>query len=294
VVKIVAGLVVATLAFVVSVPAARAADPKWSEPTEPFTIVGPIHFVGTRGLAVYLLTTPAGHILLNGAVPGTEPLIEGSIRKLGYKVEDIRIILISHAHFDHVGTIAHFKKLTGATLEVMQADVDLLKSGGTIDYVFANEPSLHFEPAAADRVLKDGDTVSVGNVRLTARLTPGHTRGCTTWTTTVRDGGRSYSVTFADGTGVNPGTRFGKDPSYPGIAGDYRRAFRVLESLHPDIFLTYHTEAFDMEGKRARAATEGVAAWVDPDGYARWVAAQESRFEDLVTQETPGRAASAP
>jgi metallo-beta-lactamase class B len=288
--KIAAGLVVATLAFVVSVPA-LAADPKWSEPTEPFTIVGPVHFVGTRGLAVYLITTPAGHILLNGAVPGTEALIEGSIRKLGYKPEDIRIILISHAHFDHVGTLAHFRKLTGATLEVMQADVDLLKSGGTIDYVFANEPSLHFEPVTADRVLKDGDTVSLGNIRLTSRLTPGHTRGCTTWTTTVKDGGRSFSVAFADGTGVNPGTRFGKDPSYPGIAADYRRAFRVLESLHPDIFLTYHTEAFDMEGKRRRAATEGVAAWVDPVGYATWVTAQKTRFEGLVSEETSGAAA---
>jgi len=286
VVKIVAGLVVATLALVASLPAARAADPKWSEPIDPFTIVGPIHFVGTRGLAVYLITTPAGHILLNGAVPGTEALIEASIRKLGYRPEDIRIMLISHAHFDHVGTVAHFRKLTGARLEVMQADVGLLEAGGTNDDLFANEPALHFEPVRADRALHDGDRMSLGNVRLTARHTPGHTRGCTTWTTTVAEGGRSYAVVFADGTGVNPGTRFEKDPSYPGIAGDYRRTFRVLESLHPDVFLTYHTEAFDMEGKRARAAAEGVKAWIDPDGYATWVAAQKSRFEGLITQES--------
>jgi metallo-beta-lactamase class B len=144
----------------------------WRTPTDPFHIVGPIYYVGTSGISVYLITTSAGHILLNGAIPGTAPLIEASIRKLGYKPEDIRILLISHAHFDHVGTLADLRKLTKAKVEVMQQDMDLLKSGGALDYLWANDARFHFPPVAADVALHDGDTVSLGGVTLTAHLTP--------------------------------------------------------------------------------------------------------------------------
>jgi metallo-beta-lactamase class B len=121
-------------------------------------------------------------------------------------------------------------------------------------------------------VLKDGDVVELGGVRLTARLTPGHTRGTTSWTTSVEDGGRGYSVVFAGSTSVNPGTRLVRNPSYPGIADDYRRSFRLLESLAPDVFLGAHVGFFDMDAKRARAPTAGVQAWVDPEGWKRLVA----------------------
>ena len=265
-------------------PAAIGAN-SWSEPTEPFHIAGPIYYVGTRGLCVYLITTPAGHILLSGGLPGTTPLIEASIRKLGFRPEDIRILLISHAHFDHVGTLAQMQKLTGAQVEVMQADVALLKSGGTIDYLFAKKDEYHFARVTAQKVLNDGDTVSLGGVTLTAHWTPGHTPGCTTWTSTVQEAGHPYAVVFADGTGINPGTRFVKNPSYQGIADDYRKTFRVLGSLHPDIFLAFHVERFDMEAKRARATTEGVKAWVDPVGYREFVARDKANFEKLVAEE---------
>ena len=130
-----------------SSPAAPQVDVKaWSQPTEPFHIVGPIYYVGTRGLGVYLFTTQSGHILLGGAVPGTAPLIEASIRKLGYKPEDVRILLLNHAHYDHAGTLADFKKLTDAPLEVMEGDISLLKSGGATDYLFAKDATLHFPP----------------------------------------------------------------------------------------------------------------------------------------------------
>lgn len=241
--------------------------------------------MGTRWISVYLITTSAGHILLSGAVPGTAPLIEASIRKLGFKPEDIRILLLNHAHFDHAGTLADFKKLTGAQLEVMEEDVELLKSGGKTDYLYAKEPKFHFPPVTTDRVLKDGDTVSLGGVSLTAHRTPGQTRGCTTWVTTVEEGGRPYLVVFADGKSINPGTHLVKNPSYPGIANDYRHTFSVLESLHPDIFLTYHAEAFDPAGKQARAATEGIQAWVDPQGYQNYVAEGKIKFEEEVAKE---------
>jgi len=260
----------------------------WTEPTEPFQIVGPIHYVGTRGLGIYLITTPAGHILLNGGMPGTAPFIAASIRKLGYKPEDIKILLISHAHVDHVGTLADLKRLTGAQVEVMNAEVELLRSGGATDYLFAKNPKMHFAGVSSDRVLKDGDTVSLGGMRLTARLTPGHTRGTTTWVTTVEDGDRSYMVVFPDGTTVNPGTHLVKNPSYPGIAGDYRRTLAFLATLHADIYLAYHAEFFDPASKREHATSQGVKAWVDSEGYARWIAEQTTNFEKLVAEETAG------
>jgi metallo-beta-lactamase class B len=258
----------------------------WAEPTEPFQIAGPIYYVGTLGICVYLITTPAGHILLSGGLPGTTPLLEASIRKLGFKPEDIRILLISHAHFDHVGTLAEMQKLTGAQVEVMEADVALLKSGGKIDYLFAKKDEYHFTGVNTKKVLRDGDTVTLGDVTLTAHLTPGHTPGCTTWTTTIRAAGHPYAVVFADGTGINPGTKFVKDPSYSGIADDYRKTFRVLESLHPDIFLAFHVERFDMATKHARAATAGVEAWVDPAGYREFVVRDNANFEKLIAEES--------
>jgi len=270
---------------VVSAGERPAENQAWYEPTEPIRIVGPIHYVGTRELGAYLITTPAGHILLDGAMPGAAPQIEASIRKLGFEPEQIRILLITHAHADHVGTLAHFKRLTGASVAVMAADAPLLASGGNTDYLYASDPKLHFEPVTADRLLKDGDAVSLGGIELTARHTPGHTPGCTTWRTTVEEGGRSYAVVFPGSTSVNPGTRLVHDPSYPGIANDYRLALGVLESLEPDIFLPAHASFFDYAGKRARAATEGAQAFVDREGYRRRIAAQRATFEAQVTEE---------
>ena len=255
------------------------------EPAEPVRIVGPVHFVGTADLGVYLITTPAGHILIDGAMPPSSPLLETSIRKLGFKPEEIRILLITQGHMDHVGTLAHFKKLTGAQVAVMAPDDALLASGGKKDYLFSDRQQLHFDVVRADRVLKDGDVVELGGVRLTARLTPGHTRGTTTWTGTFEEGGKAYQVVFPGSTSVNPGTRLVRNPSYPGIADDYRRSFRLLASLQPDIFLGAHVGVFDMDAKRPRAAAAGAEAWVDPDGYARYVAKSREAFEALVAKE---------
>jgi len=255
------------------------------EPAEPIRIAGPIHFVGTKDLGVYLIATKAGHVLIDGAMPGSAPLVEASIRKLGFKPEDIRVLLITQAHFDHVGTLAHFKQSTGAQVAVMAPDDELVKSAGKTDYLFSGAKRVRFDPVTADRVLKDGDVVELGGVKLTAHLTPGHTRGTTTWTTFVEEGGRTYNVVFAGSTSVNPGTRLVRSPSYPGIADDYRRSFRLLESLSPDIFLAAHVGFFDMDEKRARVPTAGVQAWVDPDSFKRHVAESKAAFEALVAKE---------
>jgi metallo-beta-lactamase class B len=258
---------------------------KWEEATEPTRIVGPIYFVGTKGLGAWLITTTQGHILLNTAMPGSGPMIEASIRKLGFKPEDIKLLLACHAHIDHVAGHEHIKKLSGAQVAMIDAEVALAASGGGSDFHYAAVPEFRFEPVKTDRVLRDGETLTLGNVAMTARLTPGHTRGATTWIMTVVDDGKLYTVVFPDGSGVNPGFRLVKDPSYRGIADDYRRTLHALEMLKPDIWLAHHTADFNFEAKRARAAQEGVKAWVDPEGYRRFVVDQRAKFETAVSAE---------
>ena len=270
-------------------PPAAAAAPDggnpWTTPVAPFTIVAPIHYVGTKDLAAYLITTPAGHILIDGAVPSMAGEIEKSIRTLGFKPEDIKILLTTQAHYDHVGTLAHVQALSKASVRVMQGDDQLIADGGKSDYLFGGRAETQFAPVKVDVVLKDGDTVSLGGVTLTALRTPGHTRGCATYTMSVVDKGRTYAVVFPGSTTVNPGTRLVKNPSYPGIADDYRRTFDRLAGLKPDIYLAAHAGAFDLEGKRARMKTEGVAAFVDPEGYRRLHAQKRAAFDEAIAAE---------
>ncbi len=267
--------------------AAVAQQMRWNDPAEPMTVVGPIHFVGTQGLTSWLITTNDGHMLLNTGMPPSGELIETSIRKLGFKPEDVKLLLTCHAHIDHVGGLAYLKRVTGAQVVALDAEVELIQSGGKTDFNYGSVADFQFEPVKVDRVIHDGDTVTLGDVTLQALKTAGHTRGSTTWVTQVTDGGRRFTVVFPDGTSVNPGYRLVKNASYAGIADDYRKTFRTLAALMPDIWLTPHTEPFAFEAKRARVATEGVAAWVDPEGYRKWVALQRERFEAAVAKELP-------
>ncbi len=260
---------------------------KWDVPTEPVHIAGPLYFVGTAGLSSWLFATSEGHILLNTGMPDSGPMIVDSIKKLGFKVEDIKIIINGHGHADHAGDFAFMKKLSGAQLAIMEPDVAMIEDGGKSDFHYGKDWKIMGQPPVkVDRVLRDGDTVKLGEVILTAYNTPGHTRGSTTWVTTVVEGGKVYSVAFPDGGGFNPGYRVaGPAPSYSGMTEDYRRTHHTWEMLKPDIWGGHHTEYFDLEGKRERAKTEGVAAWVDPEGYRRFVAGKKSAFEKEVDEE---------
>ncbi|KQY28877.1 subclass B3 metallo-beta-lactamase [Caulobacter sp. Root1455] len=259
---------------------------KWEEPAEPVRIAGPLYFVGTQGLGVYLITTSDGLVLINTGMPSSGPMIAASIRKLGFKPEDIKVLVTSHAHADHAGGIAYLKDLSGGKLAMMEADIASMEDGGKSDFHYGTDWKVMGFPAAkVDRVLRDGDTVKLGDIVLTALATPGHTRGDTTWTTTIVDGGKAYVVVWPDGMSVNPGYALAGHPSYPGIADDFRRTAARLELLKPDIWLVSHTERFDIEGKRTRAKTQGVAAWVDPEGYRRYIAAQRQAFEDEMNRE---------
>jgi metallo-beta-lactamase class B len=271
-------------------PSQRLDTSRWNDYEAPFRLAGPIYYVGTRHLAVFLVASPQGHILIDGGMPSTAPVVEKSIRDLGFKPEDIRILLTTQAHFDHVGSHAHFKKLSGAMVQAMTGDETLLRDGGTSDYLFADRTEAHFPPVTVDRVLKDGDIVTIGGVRITARHTPGHTPGSATYEMTVKDAGRDYRVVFAASTTVNPGTRLVKAPSYPGIMADFRRTFEVLQSLQPDIFVSGHAGFFNLQAKRAAMSKNNpAAAFVDPDGYRTLIAERRKAFESLVAQEQAGR-----
>ncbi len=256
---------------------------KWEDPADPARILGPIYFVGTKGLGVFLFTTPGGHILMNTGMPSSGPMIMDSIKKLGFKPEDIKIMINGHAHIDHAGAFAYIKDKTGAQLAVMKDDVPAMENGDLGDFKYADD--FGYPPIKVDRVLRDGDTVRLDDILLTAYHTPGHTRGATTWIANIVVDGKAYIVAFPDGAGFNPGYRLVKNPSYPGIAEDFRKTHHFLEMLKPDIWLAQHNEYYDLEGKLKRAATEGVKAWFDPDGYRRFIAGKKRAFEDEVDAE---------
>src|SRR5205814_5454197 len=215
----------------------------WTEPFPPHRMIGNIYYVGSRGLAAYLITTPQGHILINSNLESSVPLIRESIEKLGFRLSDVKILLISHAHFDHDGGSAEIKKLTGAKYMVMDADVPVVESGGKSDFQYGNSAESQFPATKVDRVLHDGDEVKLGGVVLVAHKTPGHTKGCTTWTMKVREAGATGSgdkaspshrgkllnVVIVGSPNVNPGYKLVNNSAYPQIAQHYEQMFRVLK-----------------------------------------------------------------
>lgn len=250
----------------------------WTEPFPAFRIAGNLYYVGSKGLASYLIATPEGHILINSDMEANVPMIRTSMESLGFKFNDIKILLISHAHWDHDGGSATIKKLTGAKYMVMEGDVAVVESGGKSDFQYGNDPSALYPPAKVDRVLHDGDEVKLGDAVLTARLTPGHTKGCTTWTMKVNESSKTRDVVIVGSPNVNPGYNLVANKLYPEIAQDFERTFRVLKSLPCDYFLGAHGSYFDMETKYAQLKAGVATALIDRDGYQSYVAEREQAF----------------
>ena len=269
-------LVLAVIPLTNETPAQNQND--WTEPFPAFRIAGNLYYVGSKGLANYLITTPQGHILINSDFEANVPLIRASIESLGFKFSDIKILLISHAHGDHCAASAKIKQLTGAKYMVMQGDVPVVESGGKDDFQYGSDASSYYPPATVDRVLHDGDEVKLGDVVLTARLTPGHTKGCTTWTMKVNDGSKMRDVVIVGSPNVNPGYKLVDNSSYPEITRDFEQNFAVLKSLPCDYFLGAHGSYFDMEAKYARLKAGAATAFIDPEGYKRFVIDRERAF----------------
>jgi len=258
----------------------HAADPpEWRQPFPPFHIAGNLYYVGSADLAAYLLTTPQGNILINSNLQSSPGQIKQSVEKLGFRFSDTKILLISHAHFDHCAGSAQVIKMTGAQYYVMDADVPVVESGGRKDFHYGARKDLWFAPAHVDRTLHDGDTVSLGGTTLTAHKTAGHTKGTTTWTLDETEGGKTLHVVIVGSPNVNPGYKLVGNTAYPQIAGDYRREFQVLKSLPCDIFLGAHGGYFDMKTKYDRWKSGDRDAFVDPAGYKAYVGDRERAFE---------------
>jgi metallo-beta-lactamase class B len=259
---------------------------EWTTPIAPFRIVGNVYYVGSQDLAAYLIVTPKGSILINSNLASSPPQIQASIEKLGFRMSDVKILLNSQAHFDHVAGIAAMQQKTHAKNMVMDGDVAAVESGGAQDFAYANDAAFHFPPAKVDRVLQDGDTVALGGVVLTAHKTAGHTRGCTTWTLTTAQDGKIYHIVIVGGTSVNPGFQLIGNAKYPQIAQDYAATFRTLESLPCDVFLGAHGQYFDLLAKLAKMQGNKANPFVDPAGYKRYVAEAKADFEaELAKQE---------
>jgi metallo-beta-lactamase class B len=292
--------VLTLLLLLLCAPFVRAAAPAdWTTPVAPFRIADNLYYVGSRDLAIFLVTTPAGNILINAGLESSPPLIRASVEKLGFRWSDTKILLNSQAHFDHVAGAAEILRETHAKNFVMQYDAQLMEAGGATDFARQSDGLSPYPPAHVDRILHDGDLVTLGGVTLIAHRTAGHTRGCTTWTMRVHVPGEPApqlrNVVIVGGFAALSGYRLvatrTQPASYPGIAHDFEATFATLHALPCDIFLGAHGVYFDMLAKLARMPREGDAVWIDPSGYQRAVTDAQHDFEaDLHKQQAEASA----
>ena len=274
----IAAMVALTLCTWIATPARAQNAADWTEPFAPFRIADNLYYVGSKGLASYLIATPKGHILINSDLEASVPLLQDSIAKLGFKIADVKILLISHAHWDHDAGSAAIKKLSGASYMVMEGDVPVVESGGKADFQYSSKAEWLYPPTKVDRVLHDGDEVKLGGTTLVAHLTPGHTKGCTTWTMKVKERGKTLDVVIVGSPNVNPGYKLVGNELYPKIAEDYEQMFRVLRGLPCDIFLGAHGGYFGMDAKVPKMKAGAANPFVDPEGYKKFVVAKEGEF----------------
>ena len=268
------GMVIPSVAYAQANDLSR----QMNQPVQPFHIIGNIYYVGASDITSYLIVTPEGDILLDGGFVETAPQIEKNIATVGFKLTDVKFLLNSHAHLDHAGGINELRKLSGAKFLAMDGDVAALTAGTA------------FPATAPDQVIHDGDTVKLGGVTMTVHLTPGHTKGCTTWTMTTTEAGKSYNVVFVGSATVLPQYKLidrpGSPATYPGIEADYEKTFRVLKSLPCDVFLGAHGSFWSMSDKRqVMSGNPAQNPFIDPWGYQAYIIHAEGVFQTELQKE---------
>jgi metallo-beta-lactamase class B len=258
---------------------------QWNAPVAPFAIADGLYYVGAANVSAFLFVTDDGLILLDTGFAQTAPQVVRNIRTLGHDLADIRIIITSQVHYDHVGGVAEIARLSGAQIVMSEADAALAARGGQGDFAFGDR---FFYPAfTADRIVADGAGVSLGGRVLTAHVTPGHTQGCTTWSTTVRAAGVDRQALFICGVSA-PGYDLVDNAAYPAIVNDYRTTFERLSAMPCEILLGPHGDMFDLEAKRQRLAQGDANAFYDPEGCRRLIRTAHERFEaELARQSAP-------
>ncbi|TDW96246.1 metallo-beta-lactamase class B [Dinghuibacter silviterrae] len=248
----------------------------WVRDQEPFRIAGNLYYVGSYDLACYLITTRVGHILINTGLPGSDTMIRRHVEALGFRWRDIRILLATHAHFDHVGAMAAVQKQTGARLMIEEADAPLLADGGNSDFNFGGKGPI-FEPARVDRLLYDRDKVALGEMILTVLHHPGHTKGACSYLFTVRDSARAYRVLIANMPSILDETKFPGMPAYPNVQKDYAHTFRVMPGISFDIWLSSHAGQFDLHSKWKEGYHPD--AFIDRKGYDAALAKLKTAYD---------------
>jgi metallo-beta-lactamase class B len=281
--------VIALVSFV-AFGAAAQQNAEWRQPFPAFKMIGNVYWVGTYDLSTYLITTDAGHILINTGFADTVPQIVEGVEKLGFKMSDVKILTATHAHGDHVAGLAELQRRTSAQMVMSEADAVLLEDGGVSDFRFGDPRNPSFEAVRVDRRLEDQDTIVLGGVTLTAHHHPGHTKGATSFTLTVREGGRDYRVVIANMGSINPGVTVSGMPNYPTIGDDYARTFAAQKALPIDVFLASHAAQFRMHAKYKPGDAYDPNRFVDPQGYREAVERLETTYREQLARE---RAAAA-
>ena len=255
----------------------------WNRDFPPYHVIGNIYYVGSNDVAQFLITTPDGHILLDSGFEASVPRLRDNVQSLGFKFEDVKILLTSHAHIDHVQGHALVRKLTGARVVASDGDAPFVAAGGKGEPVFDGVYS--WTPCPVDQRVSDGEVITLGNTVLVAHVTPGHTMGATTWTMKVDGGnGRLLDVVFFPSANINPGVHLVGNTRYPTIAADFARSFATWRSLPCDVFLGVHGDFFGMAKKAERLARAGDNPFIDPVGYRKFVEASEARYRSQLAE----------
>jgi metallo-beta-lactamase class B len=269
-------------------PAGLTPSDKWNDPVPPFRIADNLYYVGAADIASYLIVTDAGLLVIDGGYPETAKQILGNIKTLGFDPKAVKILLSSHAHFDHAGGLAELKSVTGAQLYASAEDGALMKRGGKGDFFLGDDHP--FPPVTPDRTLADGEKVVIGDMTLTAHITAGHTKGCTTWTFPVKVDGQVKQALVLCSLSILPGYRLVGDPAYPNMAGDYARSYATLKALPCEVFLASHGQFYGLAEKRVAMRPDAPNPFVDPEGCKTYFATKEAEFQaELKKQKAAAR-----
>ncbi len=274
--------VAAGLILVVAAPVA-AQNEAWTRPFPGHRVIGNLYAVGTYDLAVFLITSDEGHILINTGVEDSTAQIRENIESLGFRLEDVEILLQMQSHWDHTAALAEIKEITGAEMWATAADAPVLEDGGFSDPHFGGRES--FTPVSVDKIIADGDLIELGTTRLTVIETPGHTAGSSSYAMQVSEGGRDYNVVIANMGTINPGKQLVVDPTYPGVADDFAETFRKQKAWDVDVWVAAHGSQYGLHGKYEAGQDYSPDTFVDPDGFLAAVDRLEGLYREQLATE---------
>lgn len=256
---------------------------EWSKPYTPFRIAGNLYYVGTYDLACYLITTGKGNILINTGLAASAAQIKRNVEALGFSFSDIKILLTTQAHYDHVGAMATIKEITGAQLMADEEDAAVLKDGGSSDYEMGGRGSL-FKPVIPDSLLRNGDTITLGDMKVVTLHHPGHTKGSCSFLFTVKDDKRSYRVLIANMPSIIVDRKFADVTAYPEIAGDYAYTFKAMKNVSFDIWLASHASQCSLHDKHKPGDAYNPAAFIDQEGYDAALNELQKTYEEKIKE----------